>query len=67
MTIATISMPNRDWLARFPMLPEWVRRLFRLVWRKSALAPSPRGYVTACGEFHDEFGRVEFLPPCHGC
>jgi hypothetical protein len=50
----------------FFILPEWVSRLFSMFLRKQA-SSTGRQHLTVHGEFIDEFGRVEFLSPYHGC
>jgi len=49
----------------FQLLPWWFWRLVSIYSRKEATP-----YVVNATEYRellDEFGRVEFLPPCHGC
>jgi hypothetical protein len=53
----------------FEGLPSWFWKLVSIFRRKGEVQPavSRAAHQTPYGEFIDEFGRVEFLPPGHGC
>jgi hypothetical protein len=62
---------------RFEGLPAWFWKLVSVFRRAIGIQPTAHTTVPALmrraarqtpyGEVLDEFGRVEFLPPCQGC